>query len=85
MPSWAGFDILAKVERKRSAFYVGLGFRLTSFEEDEWGLDDRLKIPKCSYPIQLGKGWLVGRLPLRVSESKGQPSVVVGLPRLGTN
>lgn len=51
----------------------GGGFLLTSAGEDECGLDGRLQIPKCSFS------------PARVSESKGQPGVVTGLPRLGTN
>lgn len=33
----------------------------------------------------VGIGFRLGRLPQRVSESKGQPGVVIGLPWLETN
>lgn len=74
---------LGQISERRNGFVC---FRLvTSFEEDEWMLgwaDFSSLISKSSS----GLDWVgVGCQPQRVSESKGQASVVTGLPQLKSN
>ena len=77
-------------ERHRRSCFLSLVVVLAlsdiSREGLEWDMVGRGGIKsQISKPNTVGIGLGLGCQPQRVSESKGQPSVVIGLPRLETN